>query len=78
LGALLNMPLIDRFGLGKVSFLRFFHANVTNFYLLLDPRGRVFLANCNMSCSIPSTSLSAFRIILWSCWDWNGISGSCH
>ena len=53
MGALLNMPLIDRFGLGKASFkdIYLFLSQDSKFYSS-DTRGRVSLPDCSMSYSI--------------------------
>ena len=78
MGALLNMPLIDRFGLGTVSLKDIVFLSQDSKFYSSDTRGRRFLPNCSLSCSSSSTFLSAFRFILWYRWDWNVISGSYH
>ena len=63
MGELLNMPLSDRFGFGKVStgiLTLFFPHNTQGNGYSSDGGGRVSLPNCSLCCplSFPSFALS--------------------
>ena len=73
-GALLNMPLGDRLGLGNVRFRFLFYKTQVN-VISLDARGRASLPDCSVSYPISSPSLSDFCLILRSRWNWKSISG---
>ena len=58
MGALLNMPLSDRFGLGKVSILTLFSPTTRKVMVILQ-MVVVSLPNCSLCCplSFPSSAL---------------------
>jgi hypothetical protein len=78
-GALINMPMSDRLGLGNVSFLEsfFFLPQLTMMIddQSSDARSRVSRPDCCVSFPVSCTPLSGFRFIFCSRWDWSRISG---
>ena len=76
MGAMINIPLNNKLGLGRVSIqANFFFLNFISQICTSDAGARASLPDYNVSYPISCTSLSGFRFILCYRWDWNSISG---